>query len=234
MQKLISRRGGTFRIMRESSLKQRVFGLIAFLSLMPIACFGLTMFSMWQTDRAEQAVDAANKGAMHIAHLNGMVYAVVMDSRGVYMSPDWKTAEPFGRGLVGNLAELQKIMTAWRLVVIEAERAKVELLAANLEQFIAFRTELVRLAREETTAKARLFGDNDVNRKSRSDLNAKLVDLEKDYTALEEQAQGLVDHVKSLNFNLLVGIAVMAILAAPLELFSSIEPSSCWSTACGW
>jgi methyl-accepting chemotaxis protein len=174
---------------------------------------------MWQTDRAEQAVDAANKGAMHIAHLNGMVYAVVMDSRGVYMSPDWKTAEPFGRGLLGNLAELQKIMTAWRLVVIEAERAKVESLAANLEQFIAFRTELVRLAREETTAKARLFGDNDVNRKSRSDLNAKLVDLEKDYTALEEQAQGLVDHVKSLNFNLLVGIAVMAILTGAFGTF---------------
>src|SRR5664279_4077974 len=98
MQKLISRRGRHFRIMRESSLKQRVFGVIAFLSLMPIACFGLTIFSMWQGDRAGQAVEAANDGATHIAHLNGMVYAVVMDSRGVYMSPDWKTAEPYGRG----------------------------------------------------------------------------------------------------------------------------------------
>jgi methyl-accepting chemotaxis protein len=186
---------------------------------MPIACFGLTLFSMWQSDRAEQAVDAANKGAMHIAHLNGMVYAVVMDSRGIYMSPDWKTAEPYGRGILEHLAELKKIAAAWRLVVIEAERAKVEALAANLEQFIAFRTELVRLAREETTAAARLFGDNDVNRKSRSDLNAKLVDLEKDYTTLEQQAQALVDHVKSLNFNLLVGIAVMAIIMGALGTF---------------
>jgi methyl-accepting chemotaxis protein len=205
--------------MPESSLKQKVFGVIGFLSLMPIACFGLTLFSMWQSDRAEQAVDAANKGAMHIAHLNGMVYAVVMDSRGIYMSPDWKTAEPYGRGILEHLAELKKIAAAWRLVVIEAERAKVEALAANLEQFIAFRTELVRLAREETTATARLFGDNDVNRKSRSDLNAKLVDLEKDYTTLEQQAQALVDHVKSLNFNLLVGIAVMAIIMGALGTF---------------
>ena len=216
MQNLVSRGGRRFRIMPESSLKQKVFGVIGFLSLMPIACFGLTLFSMWQSDRAEQAVDAANKGAMHIAHLNGMVYAVVMDSRGIYMSPDWKTAEPYGRGILEHLAELKKIAAAWRLVVIEAERAKVEALAANLEQFIAFRTELVRLAREETTATARLFGDNDVNRKSRSDLNAKLVDLEKDYTTLEQQAQALVDHVKSLNFNLLVGIAVMAIIMGAL------------------
>ena len=219
MQNLVSRGGRRFRIMPESSLKQKVFGVIGFLSLMPIACFGLTLFSMWQSDRAEQAVDAANKGAMHIAHLNGMVYAVVMDSRGIYMSPDWKTAEPYGRGILEHLAELKKIAAAWRLVVIEAERAKVEALAANLEQFIAFRTELVRLAREETTAAARLFGDNDVNRKSRSDLNAKLVDLEKDYTTLEQQAQALVDHVKSLNFNLLVGIAVMAIIMGALGTF---------------
>jgi methyl-accepting chemotaxis protein len=219
MQKLVTRSGRHFRIMRESSLKQRVFGLIGFLSLLPITCFGLTIFSMWQTDRAEQAVEAANAGAMHIGHLNGMVYAVVMDSRGVYMSPDWKTAEPYGRGILEHLAELKKITTAWRLVVIEAERAKVESLATNLEQFIAFRTELVRLAREETTAKARVFGDNDVNRKSRSDLNARLIDLEKDYTALEEQAQGLVAHVKSVNFNLLVGIAVMAIVMGALGTF---------------
>jgi methyl-accepting chemotaxis protein len=207
------------RKIREATLKQRVFGVIAFLSLLPIACFGLTIFSMWQSDRAGQAVEAASKGAIHIAHLNGLVYAVVMDSRGVYMSPDWKTAEPFGRGLLEHLADLRKTMTAWRLVVIETERAKVESLAANLEQFIAFRTELVRLGREESTAKARVFGDNDTNRKSRSDLNAKLVDLEKDYTTLEEQAQGLVANVKSLNFNLLVGIAIMAILTGALGTF---------------
>jgi methyl-accepting chemotaxis protein len=219
MQKLVTRSGRHFRIMRESSLKQRVFGVIGFLSLLPITCFGLTIFSMWQTDRAEQAVEAANAGAIHIAHLNGMVYAVVMDSRGVYMSPDWKTAEPYGRGILGQLAELKKIVAAWRLVVIEAERAKVELLAANLEQFVAFRIELVRLAREETTAKARLFGDNDTNRKSRSDLNAKLADLEKDYTTLEGQAQGFVASVKSVNFNLLVGIAVMAIVMGALGTF---------------
>ncbi len=217
--KIFSRSGGIIRIVRESSLKQRVFGVIAFLSLMPIACFGLTIFSMRQGDRVGQAVEAASKGAMHIAHLNGMVYAVVMDSRGVYMSPDWKTAEPYGRGILERLAELKNIMAAWRLVVIDAERAKVELLAANLEQFISFRTELVRLAREDSTAAARMFGDNDTNRKSRSDLNARLVDLEKDYTALEKQAQGLAASVKSLNFNLLVGIAVMAILTGALGTF---------------
>jgi methyl-accepting chemotaxis protein len=207
------------RITWESSLKQKVFGLIGFLSLLPIACFGLTIFSMLQSNKAGQAVEAANKGALHIAHLNGMVYAVVMDSRGIYMSPDWKTAEPFGSGLLQHLAELKKIMAAWRLMVIEAERAKVETLAASLDQFIQFRTELVRLAREESTAAARTFGDNDTNRKSRSDLNARLVDLEKDYMALEDQAQGFVASLKSLNFNLLVGIAVMAILTGALGTF---------------
>jgi methyl-accepting chemotaxis protein len=207
------------RIMRESSLKQRVFGVIGFLTFLPVACFGLTMFSMQQGDRAGAAVEATNSGAMHIAHLNSMVYAVVMDSRGVYMSPDWKTAEPYGRGVLEHLADLTKTMAAWQRVVIEAERAKVEALASSLEQFIQFRTELVRLAREENIAAARTFGDNDTNRKSRSDLNVRLVDLEKDYSGLEDQAQGLVAKVKSLNFNVLIGIAFMAILTGVLGTF---------------
>src|SRR5215472_15894766 len=96
------------RILRGSSLKRRVFGVIGFLSLLPIACFLLTIFSMSQSEKAQRAVESAAKGALYLDHLNGRVYAVVMGSRGIYMSPDWKTAEPFAKGLLQHLAELKK------------------------------------------------------------------------------------------------------------------------------
>ena len=98
------------RIMRSASLKQRVFALIVILSILPIACFTITAFSMMRGRAAEQKLDAANKGAVYIARINGDVYAVVMELRGIYMSPDWKAAEPFAAGLMRDLADIDKLV----------------------------------------------------------------------------------------------------------------------------
>jgi len=59
--------------MRSASLKQRVFALIIILSTLPIACFAVTAFSMMRGKAAEQKLDAANKGAVYIARINGDV-----------------------------------------------------------------------------------------------------------------------------------------------------------------
>ncbi len=207
------------RIMRSASLKQRVFALIIILSTLPIACFAVTAFSMMRGKAAEQKLDAANKGAVYIARINGEVYAVVMESRGIYMSPDWKTAEPFAAGLMRDLADIDKLAQSWRQVAIEAERSRIETLSASIDQFVKFRTELVRLAREETTAKARLFGDNDANRKVRSELNNRLNDLEKAYLGHEEEAHSYVDSVNGSNFKLLIGIAVIGVIISAIGTF---------------
>jgi methyl-accepting chemotaxis protein len=201
---------------RSSSLRQRVFGLIGFLSLLPVACFGLSYFAMWQTDLAERATESASKGAHNLADINGRVYAVVMESRGIYMSPDWKTAEPFAVNLEKHLVQLQKVADLWKQDVIETERARVNSLAANLDTFARFRVELVRLARETSTAAARAYGDNDENRKTRTALNNQLVELEKAYLGHEEAARAAMQRAKAINSGLLIFIAIFAVIMGVL------------------
>ncbi len=201
------------------SLRQRVFGLIGFLSLLPIACFGLSYFAMWQTDLAERATAAAGKGAHYLSDINGRVYAVVMESRGIYMSPDWKTAQPFAVNLEKHLVQLQSVANLWKQNAIESERARIDSLAANLDTFARFRTELVRLARETSMAAARAYGDNDENRKTRTALNNQLLELEKAYLGHEEQAQASMRQAKAINFGLLIFIAIFAVVMGVLGTF---------------
>jgi methyl-accepting chemotaxis protein len=189
------------------------------LSLLPIACFGLTYFSMSMSGAAEKATESAAKGALYLERMNGGIYAVVMESRGIYMSPDWKTAQPFANSLVQHLADLKNAVETWKDVALASERSKIDALSKSLDQFIQFRTELVRLARDDSTTVARAYGDNDANRKSRSDLNAQLNDLEKAYLGHEQEAQQFTASVKTLNFELLIGIAVLAVLTGALGTF---------------
>jgi methyl-accepting chemotaxis protein len=209
----------SFRIFRSPSLKQQVFGLIGFLALLPIVCFGLTYFGMWRTDLAEQATASAGAGALYLERINSRVYAVVMESRGIYMSPDQKTAEPYAANLVQHLVELQKVVDLWKQNAIESERARIDSLAANLDTFAKFRTELVRLAREVSTAAARTYGDNDENRKTRTELNTRLAELTKAYLGHEDEAKAFTRQVKSTNATILVSIAVFAVLAGILGTF---------------
>jgi methyl-accepting chemotaxis protein len=206
-------------ILRSATIRQKVFGLIGFLSLLPVACFGLTYFGMWRTDLAEQATASAGAGALYLERINGRVYAIVMESRGIYMSPDWKTAQPYATNLEGHLVELQKVVNLWKQNSIESERAGIESLAANLEIFSRFRAELVRLARETSTAAARVYGDNDENRKTRTALNNQLIELAKNYVGHEEEAQAFTQQVKATNTKILISIAAFALVAGVAGIF---------------
>ena len=155
-------------------LKTRLYSIIAFLGLLPMLGAALALVAMEMAGHDDAALDRAARGTIHLERVNGLVYAVVMESRGIYMSADWRAAEPFAENLVRQLGELQDVAQAWKADAISSLQSNIEELAERIDQFVRFRTELVRLGREESTAAARAFGDNDANRTVRSALNDSL------------------------------------------------------------
>ena len=130
------------------SLRVRLYSIIAFLGFLPIIGAAL-VFSAFQTAQRDHAdLDRAARGTIHLEHINALVYAVVMESRGIYMSADWKAAEPFAKKLVTDLAELQETARAWKTNAIGSQRGNVDELSKRIDQFVGFRTELVRLGKK--------------------------------------------------------------------------------------
>ena len=201
------------------SLKTKLLAVIGLLGLVPILGVGLNVYNLALAKRASVQMDVAAAGAQYLSRINGLVYAVVMESRGIYMSPDWKTAEPYAKNLLRDLDEIQATANLWKVRVIEAERGKIADLAGAIDQFIAFRRELVRLAQFDTAANARAFGDNDANRKVRSALNAKLVALDDAYTAHVADAGSEVKRIEALNETILIGVACLAAAALATGFF---------------
>jgi hypothetical protein len=67
-----------------------VFGLIVFLGSVPIITLARTYYLNSKSDRAEHAMEITQVGTNKLQQINAGVYTVVMESRGIYMSPDWK------------------------------------------------------------------------------------------------------------------------------------------------
>src|ERR1700704_4708891 len=193
------------------SLKSRLYLIITFLGLLPILGVILAFSTFENARRDHLVLDHAARGTIHLEHINALVYSVVMESRGIYMSPDWKTAEPFAAKLLSGLAELQQTARIWKGNAIAAQRSNVEELSKKIDQFVRFRTELVRLGKEESMAAARAFGDNDANRTVRSALNESLNALARAY---EEEIDRARAQIETNDRYVLTALFALAALAA--------------------
>ncbi|HYD97772.1 MAG TPA: HAMP domain-containing methyl-accepting chemotaxis protein [Alphaproteobacteria bacterium] len=121
-------------------------------------------------DRIVEA-ERASELTVLTERLNGAVFAVVMDSRGVYMSADKAAAKPFADGMLKTLSAMEGLRAELAPLVPAAQADRMRLLSEKLGQFIEFRRETARLGLEDSPAAARVYGDNDANRNARKALN---------------------------------------------------------------
>ena len=205
------------------SLKTKLLIVIGLLGLVPIVGVALNSYNLSASKAIGAKRDLAWHGVQYLEQINGLVYAAVMESRGIYMSPDWKAAEPFAKKLLDDLNGIDTAAKLWKVDVIESERDKIDHLQQSIAQFIAFRKELVRKAEFENTASARAFGDNDANRKVRSALNDELVSLGKDYAEHTASTGLAVRRINALNETILFSLAGVAAIALAAGFFFVIK-----------
>ncbi|HEX3418657.1 MAG TPA: diguanylate cyclase [Stellaceae bacterium] len=195
------------------SLKTRLYSIIAFLGLLPVLGVALALVAVELSRRDDAALDRVARGTINLERVNGLVYAIVMESRGIYMSADWTAAEPFAKNLNRQLVDLQDVARAWKADAIASQQSNMEDLAERIDQFVRFRTELVRLGKEESTAAARAFGDNDANRTNRTALNNSLHTVARAYEQEIARARGQVEADERFFLAILLAVAALGAMA---------------------
>ncbi len=160
--------------MKNYSITTKIYilaGLLAAIAAV-IGIFGVNAMSVFNS-RA-QAMANASQQALYGERINGLVFAVVMDSRGIYMAKDLAEVEKYGPGLLKNLDKISDLLNDWEKIITPADTNDFDELRKVAEKFVEFRAELVKIARNDSIANARAYGDNDANRASRKALNAQI------------------------------------------------------------
>src|SRR3954465_3067158 len=207
-----------------------IFGLFALLTS------AITLLSDYNSRRAAELADSiqtANLAALNVERVNSLVYAVVMESRGVYMSTEKETAKKYGDGLLKFNGQILDVINSWKSIVRSDDAEQFAIFKKRIEQFVDFRKELVRRAMEIDPAAGREWGDNDANRSVRSALNKDLEALSKVYAERANQIarQGEVNRIMAFLLTglgaitlIVVGIGVLIIsrsVAQPLSLITA-------------
>ena len=157
--------------MSRLGIAAKVYLSLAIIIMAALAVGAMGISTLGSYKLVVDEMDEVSQSAVLGERLNGLILAVVMDSRGIYMSGDQTESEKYAVPLLKNLTKLQATLQDWRQHFPKTKQQRFSEAETATENFIKFRTELVRLSRESTLAEARSFGDNDANRKVRSALN---------------------------------------------------------------
>lgn len=175
--------------------------------------------------QAQQAKERAILGE----RTNALIYAVVMDSRGVYMSDTTNAARQFAIGIQALVTEIERNMGDWRLLIEPSRIADFNELDRAAREFIAFRRELARTGMEVDPALARVMGDNFDNRSTRQAFNVLMAQEASYNTEQVVQLNALREQQYDKAFFLIaatstIGIALSILLAYTVSGYGIIRP----------
>jgi signal transduction histidine kinase/DNA-binding response OmpR family regulator/HPt (histidine-containing phosphotransfer) domain-containing protein len=160
--------------LRDIPILGNVYAVVAALGLVALIVGGIGVDAVYTTTaRVRQLEQVANR-AFYAERANALIYAVVMESRGIYMFSDAADRAKFGEGVKGFLRQLEANMADWKTHIRPERREQFRRAEDRAEEFVRFRTELVRLGNEEGQAAAREWGDNNANRTNRQALNGEI------------------------------------------------------------
>ncbi len=196
------------------SIATKLYAIFALLATMTVALAAVAVINAYRHATLAEEYKAAYAGAMNVERVNALIYAVVMESRGIYMSSDVPTAKVYGDGLLRFNDRIGQVMKEWRGAVSAEDAVVFGGFAKRIQQFHDFRRELVRRGIEIDPAAGREWGDNDANRSVRKALNKDIESLAKLYADRSSQIYSRIDRDIDATAWLLSLLAVSAVLLA--------------------
>jgi methyl-accepting chemotaxis protein len=195
------------------SLAAKLYSVFALFAVLIAAITALSDYNTRRHLELTEAVETASRAALNVERVNALVYAVVMESRGVYMSTEAATVKKYGEGLLKFNDQIVAVVKDWESIVQADDTQQFAVFKKRIEQFIDFRKELVRRGIEIGSAAGREWGDNEANRAVRLALNKDLEALSRVYAERGKQIarQGELNRQLSFLLTCLGGLALVVV-----------------------
>src|SRR5690606_31409062 len=158
---------GPSEVTRTMRIRGKLLTIVAVMSVVSALITGMGLYIVQEYGQQIDRLDNASKRALSGEKLNRLVTAVVMDSRGIYVSADTAAAAQFADGIMTHLDNIDLVLEGWKPLLAPSDLPGFEAMAERAAEFRAFRTETARLGRDVDPAAANRLGNNEANRANR-------------------------------------------------------------------
>ena len=100
--------------MPKLTIVAKLYGIFTLLALTTVALAGIAVFNARHHAAIISEYENSLVGTQNVERVNGLIYAVVMESRGIYMSSDIPTAKRYGDLLLKFNDRIANVAQEWR------------------------------------------------------------------------------------------------------------------------
>ena len=176
------------------SIAARLYVIFALLATMTVALATVAIINAERHVVLTKEFESTFIAAENVELINGLIYATVMESRGIYMSPNIETAKQFAEGLTRFNDQIGAVVKGWQQSISPEDAQVFADFAERVKKFQEFRRELVRRGTEISPESGREWGDNDANRTVRTALTN---DLDKLGRLYAKRSRNIYDQIES-------------------------------------
>jgi methyl-accepting chemotaxis protein len=207
------------------SIATKLYVIFTLLATVTMALAAVAILNSSRHAALTRQFDSAFVGAENVDRIDSLIYAVVMESRGIYMSPDIPTAKKYAEGLNRFNDRIGNVVDSWQKSVLPEDVEIFDAFAERVKKFQDFRRELVRRGTEISPAAGREWGDNDANRTVRTALTNDLDKLGALYAKRSRAIYAEIEsgiHVTAVEMMVLGALALVLAMAGALVIRHSI------------
>ena len=209
------------------SIAAKLYAIFALMATTTLALAIVILIGARQHADSASEFESANTGTVNAARINGLIYAVVAESRGVYMTADAAGRKKFIDGIGEFNSQMEKIVADWRKSVRADDAELFNTFAQRIAAFIDHRRELARIASDVGPAVAREWGES--SRQMRQALNADMNQLTALYARRAAQAYADIDgglNNTKVWLSLFAALAILASIGVLLISRGVVKPLS--------
>jgi methyl-accepting chemotaxis protein len=162
---------------------------------------------------------AAFRGAHNFEEINGLIFAIGMEARGIYLSTDISEAKPFAESVLKYDQRLSEAVKKWQQSVGPEDIDRYRDFATRMQKSHEFRRELVRRTLEIGPAAAREFGFNSTTRTMGATFHNDIGVLARIYSQRAERIYDDIHSSSQLMAWLMPALASCALMLAAIGIF---------------
>jgi methyl-accepting chemotaxis protein len=191
------------------SIAAKLYAIFASMAATALVLSGAVIVNARHHSTLTDAYESANAGTLYVERVNGLIYAVVAESRGVYMSANPEQRQKFIDGIDEFDAQISKVLADWKKSVRAEDAELFARFSQRIDDFINFRHQLGQIAIASGTPAARAWGES--SRAARKALNADLDALAQLYA---DRAARAYDEIDGGVGQITLWLGVLGVLAA--------------------
>jgi methyl-accepting chemotaxis protein len=207
------------------SIAAKLYAIFALMATVTLALAGVAVEAARSHAALTRQFESANKGSWNVERVNGLLYGVIMETRGIYLSLDREEAKEHADALTALNDRLGAVMAEWQSGFSKSDVAAFGKFTDRIADFQIFIPELERIAKEQGPQAASAWALKNHPNQMRAALNRDLGLLSERYSERARQLYSRLDESiarAALWLSLLAAFAVLLAAAGVILIRRSV------------